>query len=303
MSLPPAGPPALTLSQGSYNGVTFGPGTSWGIVSIDGLGMPQVRTGDTDRALDTGQLQGLNFLGGRDVTLTLELATADVASAVTALTDLAAATAVANTELPLWLNLAGTPLALMATVRKRQFPVDMAFTAALVRVTLAFHATDPRLYGAPTTGSVGLQLPSGGLTFPVTFPATFGSASPSTVTIDNTGNIESRPVLTITGPVTNPVISNTSVAGAPALTLSNPTQTGYTVLAGDQVVIDTDLRTVLYYAGGVGAGNPADRRGWIAPGSAWWTLQPGTNNVEFSSGDATLTTATLEVTSAPATVL
>ncbi|WP_298330337.1 phage tail domain-containing protein [Haloactinopolyspora sp.] len=303
MTLPATAPPPLLVGQGSIGGVTFGPGTSWGVVSIEGLSLPQVRSGDTDRSLDTGQLQGLNFLGGRDVTLTLDLVATDADAALTALTELATATAVSSTEQPLWLNLTGTPLAVMCTVRKRAFPIDFKFTAALVRVTLALHATDPRLYGASSTGSVGLQLPSGGLIFPLTFPMVFGSASPSTVTVDNTGNVESRPVLTITGPVTNPVVSNTSVAGAPALTISNPLQTGYTVLAGDQLVIDMDLRTVSYYAGGVGAGNPADRRGWIAPGSSWWTLQPGVNDVEFSSGDTSLTSATLAVTSAPATIL
>jgi hypothetical protein len=125
---------------------------------------------------------------------------------------------------------------------------------------------------------------------------TFGTVAPSGVTVTNAGNTETRPVLVINGPVTNPSVSNASITGGPTLQFSNPNQTGYTVAAGDQLVIDTDTHSILYYVGGVSSGSaPASRGSWLVPGSTWWDLPPGANLIQFLSQDSAAVAGTVQI--------
>lgn len=143
-----------------------------------------------------------------------------------------------------------------------------------------------------------------GLTFPVTFPVTFGVVPPSGVTVDNAGNSNVSPVLVITGPVTNPIAQNATLAGTPYVMFANPDQTSYTVLAGDQLVVDLGAHTALYYTGGVSSGSqPASRLGWLVSGSSWWQLAPGNNLVQFRSQDASPPAGTLQIQWADAYML
>jgi hypothetical protein len=143
----------------------------------------------------------------------------------------------------------------------------------------------------------------------VTFNASFGGGTVAGIaSCTNSGNIDTRPTFTITGPCTNPTIYNAT--SGYKITLSNPSQTSYTVLAGDQVVIDTDLHSVNYYSGGISAGNPAARRFWIQAGSTWPSvvsgvnaLGPGTNTIQFTSQDASAVAGTLTVNWASAYML
>lgn len=292
-------PPTLSAWQFSYNGLTFGQLTPHGVDSVEGLDLPAIRTADVARPRDHGEFGGLDLYGGRDITFDLNTMT-DGVSLQSALLSLAAATDVAMTnEQPLWFQLPNLPLmAIMCRPRKRTIPFDIAYSSGQALPVVQFHATDPRIYAAPST-SVQVSLPAatGGIGFPVTFPAAFGGGGGGGgVTIDNTGNMEMRPVLVITGPCTNPSVENGSLTGAPAITLANPFQTGYTVLSGDQLVIDMDLRSVLYYVGGVGSGTVGgSRRSWIVLGSQWWTLQPGNNLIHFLSQDSGSVSATLAV--------
>jgi phage-related protein len=123
------------------------------------------------------------------------------------------------------------------------------------------------------------------VTFPITFPLSFGGGSAAgTVTADNTGNIEMRPIITITGPVTNPTVENETTGLS--LTFSNPNQVSYTLNSGDQLVIDLDAHQIMYYPDGSSIG--ASRRNWLVSGSTWWDLPPGTSTIGFSSDDASL---------------
>ena len=301
--------PTLQPYQFSYGGLTMGPGTAYEVQSLGGLDLPAIRNGDVARSRDQGELVGLDLLGGRDITVQLDVGT-DGTSLQHALDALAAVTGPgATAEVPLYAQLPNSSLyAVMCRPRKRTMPVDIRYALGhLAKVAVQFHATDPRVYAAPSlTATVGLPAPSAGMTFPMTFPMTFGSGSGGAgeVTIDNAGNFEMRPVLVITGPVTNPSVENSSLPGAPALTFANPAQTSYTVLAGDQLVIDLDLRTVLYYSGGVSSGTaPASRRNWVVAGSVWWNLAPGNNVLHFLSQDSSATGATLAVQYAAASMI
>ena len=292
-------PPTLSNWQFSYQGLTFGSGQAIKVAKVEGLGdLAEIRDGDEARPRDHGQIIGLDLFGGRDVTFDLEAESSSGTVETTLLTLAQVTTPGLTTERPLWFQLPGLPLlAVMARPRKRTTPWDVGYQIGNVAsVSVQFHCTDPRIYTAGASVTVGLPSPTAGMTFPAAFPLTFGATAASGVTVTNSGNVESRPVLVISGPVTNPSIQNASIPGSPTITLSNPNQTGYTVLAGDQLTVDLDTHAILYYTGGVTAGSPASRGSWLVAGSTWWDLLPNTDNlIQFNSRDSVSVAGTVAV--------
>jgi hypothetical protein len=292
---PTATVPTLSAYQISFNGLVMGAGASGiEIKEIDGLDVEAVRSGDAARARDRGEFAGLDLLGGRDITVKVDLSTIGASSFGAALQALAAVMIPAGaTEAPWFINLPfanwGT-LACMARPRTRAWKIDIPFAFGGLSQDQApmWHATDPLFYSTPTSeASCTLAtITDKGFTFPFTFPLSFGGAeSPSSITIDQGGNIDCRPILVITGPVTKPSISNSSLPNNPTITFD------VTLSAGEQLVVDTDLGTALIYVPGTSVGSPAAST--LVAGSQWWSLYPGTNvinyNASATAGGSTLT--------------
>src|SRR5581483_666178 len=109
-----------------------------------------------------------------------------------------------TTESPLYFNLPGWgTLAIMARVRKHTMPLDITYALGnLVDVTIQFSASDPRIYATPTQNpSIGLPTPGAGFAFPLSFGISFGGGGAiGNLTVANAGNIETRPLLVVTGP-------------------------------------------------------------------------------------------------------
>lgn len=306
--LPSVTAPTLKTYEFSFKGFTFGGDTSWGVLSVTGLDVPQIRNGDKGRALDQGQLIGLDLFGGRDVTFDLWVYSTGT-SLQAALRKLAAVTDVGGvTESPLWVKLPTTPLLVcMARVRKRTVKVDTDYAAGKVaKPSVQFHCTDPRFYTSPTT-STRITVGGGtvkGVKFPITFPVSFGGGTgPGIKTLDNTGTFEMRPVVVIYGPCTNPGVTNTSLANTPTLQFSNPTQVGYTLKTGEKLVVDLDYQSITLTSGtpdtpttNLGSAVP----NWLVTGSVWWDLPPGKNVVQFFSDDTSAVAGYAEVWWAPA---
>lgn len=286
--------------QFSFQGLTIGGvNPAYNLTNIAGLELPDVRTGDAARPRDPGMFIGLDVLPGREITLTGDMSP-DGTSLQHAWNAFATATVPTGvTENPLFVNLPGYgTLVTMARPRKRNMPVDIQFALGLLaKFTVMFASSDPRWYTTPTLNpTVGLPSPTAGFTFPFSFPLAFGSGTVAgVINATNSGNIEMRPVLVITGPCTYPSITNASWPGAPTL------QFGVSMATGDQLVIDTDLKTATYYTAGSTAGST--RLSTIQPGSAWWTLLPGSNTIQFLSKDSTSVAGTLTVEYASAYLL
>ena len=302
MAFPQTAAPALNSWQVSYNGITMGPGSSYQLTNMTGLGdMPDIRSGDVNRPRDHGEFAGLNLLKGRTVELDLWLS-AGSSNVQTLLETLATAIYPSvSTEIPLWVQLPNLPtLAAMSRLIKRTVAFDVNYSAAQIATPmLQFHSTDPRLYSAPSTQSITLGTPPGGLTFNVTFNAGFGGGTvASSAVCTNSGNFDTRPLLYIYGPCTIPTVTN-STAGW-SVTIQNPSSGGYTVQAGDYMTIDLDTHAVLYYTAGSTVG--ALRRSWIVSGSTWpntltgvWGLNAGNNTITFTSQDSSTVAGYLTV--------
>lgn len=308
---PTLAPPALLPYQLSFGGLTFGgivPGATYQLQGLD-MSMPDVATGDVQRALDQGEFAGLDTLPGADITITQVVTCGSVIgpggastaqgqaldSAVRALGGVMGPGGTA--EQPLWLQLPSGTFARMCRPRKHNCPLDVnrVFAAGVVATSL-LHSTDPRWYAAPTQ-SQSVALPAaigGGLAWPAAAPFVFGSGGiGGLLTVVNSGLFEMRPVLVITGPCVNPAVTNLSITGAPSVGVN------ITMAAGDTLVIDLDWQSAIYTVAGSTQGS--SRRSSLTNGSTWWNLPSGTaSTVQFTSQDTSPTTGTLSVLSASA---
>lgn len=276
--------PITTPFQLSYNGLTFGAGTDIQVSEIDGLrALPAIRSGDVPRARQDGDWAGLNYLDERIITIDMEIfapqtqtfesAVASVAAAFQNITDPTA-------QLPLEFYFRGwlESRRMLCRPTKAATPVDSTFGFQHAKPVVELTANDPLLYSSTLHSvSTGLPSPTTGLTFPVTFPATFGSSSGGSMSATNLGNYATAPVITITGPVTNPVV--TFVASGAFMKLN------LTLGPTDTLVIDMGARTVTL-------NGTASRYNTIVTGSSWWTIPPGTWSIGVASSDSTAVAAT-----------
>lgn len=261
---------AAVLGSGSYNGLSWGPGTDFHISDVKGLDdLPAVRTSDAPRAADHGVWRGIDVLDRRVVQLDFAIIAKDNP---TLFADVAQAEAAfqpqLSTELPLLLF--GSTRLVYCRCRRRDIPYDASIKRRTGTMTVELHAADPRVYDAnQTTLLISPPIGATGAAWPWTFPLSWGGAATTgSASVTNTGNFETRPVITIKGPCTNPTISNQSLMA---------TLTFNITLAGvDQLVIDTDARSVVL-------NGTASRRATLVTGSTWWTLPPGTSTLAFGA--------------------
>jgi hypothetical protein len=138
--------------------------------------------------------------------------------------------------------------------------------------SLQLTAPDPVRYNA-VLNEAGCALPQsvpgGALEFPLTFPLDFGEGPVGgRLLLENRGTAPTWPVWHIFGPCPDPVVTNPDTAERLAF--------GLTVQAGEELVVDTDARTVRLHG-------TASRRSTLLPGSAWFPLRPGANRVVFGA--------------------
>lgn len=111
----------------------------------------------------------------------------------------------------------------------------------------------------------------GGMASPLTSPLASSSATLSGATANVSGTRETWPVITITGPIVNPVIRSLRYARELRFT--------YTLAAGESLVIDTDpRRRTIRLNGQTSRFSALD---WTA--STWFALAPGPNELRASA--------------------
>ena len=264
--------------QLTYNGLTLGAGTAYGISDLRGLDdLPELRTSDTPRPQDHGEYPGIDYAAGRtvDVALTVTAATdAAFRAAIQALED---ATILRTAETALSFQNPGmaSPRRVNARPRRRSIPNDWDHVFRIGRVALQFHATDPRVYDDnQSSSSTAAATSGGGRTYNRVYNLTYAAGGAGgSITATNNGNFPTRPTARIDGPVTDPRIEN--VTAGKFLQFS-----GLTLAAGDWLDIDFANRTVLL-------NGTASRYGFLTSTSSFWELAPGANEIKFTSGSAT----------------
>jgi len=261
----PLGGPLWELGEWTGNAVDD-LGVEWWVESEDGWSSsPAIRADSGDLPGGDGAFDSNPLYSGRVITL--------AGSAIAPSSELANAARLRFSSL-LEANRGGVlrvtedGLALSAVVRpsgavKVERTGGYAFAWQLILV-----AADPRKYGDAIETSTGMAGSTGGLVFPVVFPADFGASAGGSVSLVNHGTVKSWPVIRITGPVVNPRVQNPSTGDELVLAM--------TIDAGEYVDIDTSARTVLLQG-------TASRRARVSTSGEWLPIAPGGTSFSFGA--------------------
>jgi Siphovirus-type tail component, C-terminal domain len=161
-----------------------------------------------------------------------------------------------------------------------------AYGVTVMRYGLRFIADDPYHYGDPITTNWGsdtttrteLPIPGADTAYEVVTAAQVLGAA----TILNTGDVDSYPIWTFTGPFTAITLANNT--SGKTLTLTHTAAT-----SADRIVIDTrpGLASIVDEAG-------ANAWAGLTAGYALWPLLPGDNDINIAvSGTTAATTASM----------
>lgn len=262
-------------------------GVAWALATFDGWDSAEVRSEYTDREADHGSWASPVYLGSRPITLTGTVTAPDRITLESSLEQLRTAAALSDTTLVVY-ELAG---AKQATVRRSGKPLFAYVTDRIATYSVLVTAADPRRYSTTLqSGTTMLPSTTGGLSFPATFPVTFSATTVAgQINAVNQGTSETRPVLTITGPVVAPTVSALYPDGTVKQLIYS-----LDLASGDVLAIDTDAHTVILN------GNVSRRR-FMTVASGWPTIPaavngtPGAVTYQFQSSTynatATLTAA------------
>ena len=235
-------------------------GVAWNLQTLEGWDSPDVRAEFTEREADHGAWASPVYLGSRPITLGGTILAPSQALLETAMDQLRTAAGLTDTLLTVWET---TPK--QAAVRRSGKPLLQYLTDTQASFSVLVTAADPRRYSTTlSTGTTALPSTTGGLTFPATFPITFSAtAVAGSISAVNAGNFDTRPVLTITGPVVAPSISALYPDGTVRQIIYS-----LDLASGDVLTIDTDARTVLL-------GGSVSRRRFLTVSSGWPTIPAG----------------------------
>lgn len=278
--------PGATLDgmQATLGSVTLGAvdsaGVAWRLQTLDGWDSPEVRSQFTEREGDHGAWAGPVYLGSRPITIGGTIEAPSRAALEEAMDRLRAAAGLTDTVLTV-----GEATPKQAVVRRSGKPLMQYITDTKASYSVMVTAADPRRYATTLQSqTTGLPSSTGGLSFPATFPVTFSATVvPGQVLATNAGDVETRPVLTVAGPVAAPLVSALYPDGT-----VRQLAYGQDLLAGEALTIDTDAHTVLI-TGGV------SRRRFLTV-SGGWPVVPAGQSVTYQFQSATYNaTATLTV--------
>ena len=238
-------------------------GVAWALQDLQGWDGSEVRSEYTDREADHGSWASPVYLGSRPITLAGNITAPDRPSLESALEQLRSAAALTDTTLVVY-ELTSPKQTL---VRRSGKPLFAYVTDRIATYSVLVTAADPRRYSTTLqTGTTGLPSTTGGLTFPITFPVTFSATTVSgQIGAVNSGSIETRPVLTIAGPVVAPTVSALYPDGTVRQLIYS-----LDLQSGDVLTIDTDAHTVIL--NGV-----VSRRRFMSVPSGWPTIPAGAN--------------------------
>ena len=159
-----------------------------------------------------------------------------------------------------------------ARVRDSKTVITPDFTYGYITSQWTFFAPDPKFYDNSPNSAAMVVSNALGRTYNRVYPLVYGGGSAATSTsVNNAGWATTYPVITITGPIINPIIGST-------------TQGNYITVQGsyantDTIVVDLAQRLVTI--------NGSSARNLVSGGSNWFSAQPG-NNQFYLTGTGTL---------------
>lgn len=135
--------------QVSYNGLTVGEGTSYGLILFDGTEMPDIEDNDMSRFATDGDVAGLDLIRARFLTLEFDIIAQDAAELMALLNTARTALAIRKNPTDLlnlvWKFPGEQELHCAARPRKRSMPITREYTRFNPTIAVQFKAPDPTI--------------------------------------------------------------------------------------------------------------------------------------------------------------
>lgn len=250
------------------------------ITQVQGMDTPEIRTTERDHEGTDGGFLDAEFEKMRTIVLEGQVI-ATVTTIETFLDTLKGNWAPRRSVVPLNFAHPGVSQRLLYVKPLGvRYDVAQARRYGVTDIQFMCQAEDPRIYDSALQE---MTLPQGvpitnGIAFPLAFNFGFGSAvSPEGITVANGGNRPAPAVITIPGPVTDPVIYNDSYSHALEFEI--------VVASGDYLEIDLGNRTVKLN------GSVSRRGALINPD--WFMLEPGDNFLRYRASTGSAPSATV----------
>ena len=267
----------------SFAGQVFGgAGSPYQIQSVDGLeSLPEIRNQDDNRGYADGMFSGRDFYGGRTISIIfLTLASPGASAQANYNTIQQALQAQQSGTTPLYFilsNAAGEQV-IYARVRGLRTSVDPNYTYGYIVSQVEFFCPDPLYYNSNIQTATLAYTPPTGRVYNRTYNVIYGGGSVIiSTTISNIGWATTYPTIAISGPITNPVIGNT--------TENKSLSFLGTYSSSDILLVDLYNKVITLN------GNPA--RNTLISGE-WFSALPG-NNEFYLTGIGTLAGTTQAV--------
>jgi len=279
---PPAPPPAMriitsvVIAAPNGNSITFD-GKSYILVNVDGLASPLVRLPRYNLPGSSGAYISNALYGERAIKIKGVVNAPDgsrltyLANRLTLINALAYQTNNAGQILPQTITISLENGTVLTTSGYMDTPLAMGFSEDQMdyeefQLTLA--CPDPLLYSQNTiSGVVSLPI-GGGAAIPTAIPISLGASSGGQLVLVNTGAATVFPTITLTGPLTNPYITN--------LRTGQFLKFNYTLNTGDlPVVINCATQTITQGAN--------VKNGIQSQDSTFWGMLSGSNTIGFSA--------------------
>lgn len=263
--------------------ILMGALTDYDVTDVRGLGMPSVRANDVGRLDADGSITSRKeLLSARTINLRINVIGTpgdDLDSKLTSLFLAVQANDSPGTLSFQWPMGYGSTVTsedtrfITAYVRQVTKSVVASNAAGVVPVYIQLEASNPLIHRT-TQNSETIALASfvGGLEFPDTFPATFGTGSSLSTTVNNAGNFAAYPTVRFMGPVTAPKIRIEGLGKWIELA-------GLTVASGSYCEVDFYERSILL-------NGSSSQYNKLTSASEWFTLPPGTSYVTYSASSS-----------------
>ena len=253
------------------NFVFGGANSPYQVLSVDGLeGLPGIRNQDDNRGFNDGMFTGRDFLAGRYISIIIQTYGANGNSAQVNFDTLQRALLPQESgTTPLYFKFptAASDQFINVRVRGLTTSVTPEYTYGQITSQLELFAPDPLYYNSNQQTASLDYTPPGGRTYNRVYNLEYGGGSVLiTTTITNNGWATTYPVITLNGPITNPVVGNQTQS-------KSLTFTG-TYTNTDNLTIDLYNKLITLN------GNPA--RNLLVSGE-WFSAQPG-NNLFYLTG-------------------
>lgn len=256
-------------------GLVLGPGTDYIIKTPSPLGLQQVRTNPRPRPFDHGEFLSPEFIGAKTHGLSISVRgddPADTQANVDALLLAWYYDATGPDEFDTGSYLVSKlpgQAARRLYGRPRQSSADLStLVHSHSEAEVVWYAGDPRWYSDLLhTSTLNAPVTVSGKGFNKQFDYGWGgSGSAGSAEIINEGSLATWPVITLTGPLTNIVLTNETTGKTLTIT--------YTLALGETLVIDFNAKTVLL-------NGTASR--YSAKSGLWWQLVPGSNTIRMTA--------------------